>query len=150
MTHALIRRLALAAGPLIVLAACNGADMGMEAAGDPVLGAALTGAAEAPGPGDAGGRAVVRFDAAMPTRLCYELTVTNIATASAAHIHRGAAGVAGPVAVPLSAPTGGSSSGCVGVAAPLAAEIMAAPGGFYVNVHNADFPNGAVRGQLAG
>lgn len=154
MTQSSIRRLACAgaAGPFILLAACNGANMGAEAAGDPVLGARLTGAAEVPGPGDTdgGGRAVVRFDPAMPTRLCYELTVSNIAAASAAHIHRGAAAVAGPVVVMFEAPADGSSSGCVDVAAPVATEIMTAPGGFYVNVHNAEFPNGAVRGQLEG
>lgn len=148
-----IRRLALtmgAVGSLALLAACNG--MGMDAEPDNVLGARLTGAAEVPGPGDSdgSGRAVVRFDAAMPTRVCYELSVTGIAPATAAHIHRGAAGASGPIAVAFAAPTDGSSSGCVDVAPAVAAEIMANPAAFFVNVHNADFPGGAVRGQLEG
>ena len=66
-------------------------------------------------------------------------------TLVAAHIHIGAAGVAGGVAVPLS-PT----SGCVdGVDKDLIKDIRQNPGNYYVNVHNADFPPGAVRGQLS-
>ncbi len=29
------------------------------------------------------------------------------------------------------------------------AEILANPSAYYVNVHNAEFPSGAIRGQLA-
>jgi len=142
------RRLALAVAAPLLLAACVSADLGMD--GSTVLTAAMTGAAEAPGPGDAdgGGSATVRIDPLASGRVCYELSVTGIAPATAAHIHRGGLGVAGPVVVPLTAPAAGSSSGCADVAAALGAEILAAPAGFYVNVHNADYPGGAVRGQL--
>lgn len=141
------RRLALAVAPLF-LAACMSADLGMD--GSTVLTAAMTGAAEAPGPGDAdgSGSATVRIDPLASGRVCYDLSVTGIAPATAAHIHRGGLGVPGPVVVPLTAPTAGSSSGCADVAAALGAEILAAPAGFYVNVHNPAYPDGAVRGQL--
>ena len=36
-----------------------------------------------------------------------------------------------------------------GMAPGIVAEILANPEGFYVNVHNNEFPNGAVRAQLA-
>jgi hypothetical protein len=32
---------------------------------------------------------------------------------------------------------------------PRLAAILANPNGFYVNVHNAEFPDGAIRGQLS-
>jgi hypothetical protein len=80
--------------------------------------------------------------------LCYEISVANIDTPTAAHIHRGAAGVAGPVVVNLTAPSTGSVSGCTSTTPALAAEIAGNPAGFYVNVHNGPFPDGAVRGQL--
>jgi hypothetical protein len=51
--------------------------------------------------------------------------------------------------VPLAAPTDGDSSGCVEVDRELIKEIIQNPGDYYVNVHNADFGPGAVRGQLA-
>jgi hypothetical protein len=85
--------------------------------------------------------------------LCYGLTVKNIENPVAAHIHRGSPRVAGPVVVPLQQPaTGdpGASSDCVEVEAPLARAIRKNPRKFYVNVHTADFPGGAVRGQLFG
>lgn len=141
----------LAAASVLLLGACGTMGMGRGDEGGS-MSARLTGAAEVPGPGDTDGRgsASIRFSEETPTQLCFDVTVQNIDTATAGHIHRGAAGVAGPVVVPLAAPADGSSSGCVDVAASLKAEIMANPGGFYVNIHNAPFPNGAVRGQLAG
>jgi CHRD domain len=115
------------------------------------LTAALTGAAEVPGPGDpdGGGSAVITLNQGKG-EVCFELTVTNIASASAAHIHSGAADAAGPVVVTLTPPpTDGSSKGCVSAGADLIKDIRQNPGNFYVNVHNADFPDGAVRGQLS-
>jgi CHRD domain len=81
-------------------------------------------------------------------RVCYELRVSGIVPATAAHIHLAPAGVAGPVGVPLGAPSDGDSSGCVAVTAELAKNILKNPAAYYVNVHNVDFPAGAVRGQL--
>lgn len=115
------------------------------------LTATLTGATEVPGPGDpdGGGSAVITLNQGQ-NEVCFELTVSNIASATAAHIHSGAAGVAGDVVVTLTPPpTEGSSKGCVSATADLIKEIRQNPANYYINVHNADFPNGAVRGQLA-
>lgn len=81
--------------------------------------------------------------------ICYELTVSGIAPATAAHIHVGASTTTGPVVVPLAAPTSGSSSGCASVDPELIKAIRQNPENYYVNVHNADFPGGALRGQLS-
>lgn len=123
--------------------------MGHSPEGGRPLSASLTGPAEVPGPGDpdGSGSATVRVNPGQP-QICYALTVTGIDAASAAHVHRGATGAAGPPVVTLDAPADGSSEGCATVARDLAQEILRNPGGFYVNVHNAAFPNGAVRGQL--
>lgn len=116
------------------------------------LRARLTGAQEVPGPGDpdGGGRAVVRVFPRLQ-RVCYRLWVSDIDPATAAHIHVGRPGEAGPVVVPLNAPTDGYSEGCVeGVDRDLADALAARPRQYYVNVHNAAYPAGAVRGQLNG
>lgn len=108
--------------------------------------AILTGGAEVPGPGDSDGTgfAVVTIDG---TNVRYSVFAQNIGTATAAHIHRGAAGASGPPVVDLIASA--LSNGTAPISAALAGEINANPAGFYVNVHTAEFPNGAVRGQLA-
>ena len=82
-------------------------------------------------------------------RICYSIEVSGIAPAAAAHIHEAPATTTGPVVVPLQAPTDGSSSACATVDRELAKEILKSPADYYVNVHNADFPAGALRGQLS-
>jgi len=108
----------------------------------------LNGAQEAPDAGDANGRG--QFTWSLDgTRLCYVLSVKRIETAAAAHIHRGARGVAGAVKVTLVAPAPRASAACVDVTAGQATALRKNPARFYVNVHNATFPGGAVRGQLS-
>jgi hypothetical protein len=123
--------------------------------GDRALFASLNGANEVDssgerGMGDRNGRG--SFSATLDGRqLCYGIQVKNIQNPAAAHIHRGGRRVAGPVLQELEHPTAGdpgSSSACVRLTRSLARELRSNPGRFYVNVHNADFPNGAVRGQL--
>lgn len=97
-----------------------------------------------------------------PTTLCYVLIVDRIEDGApgpgspfAAHLHRGAGGENGPVVANLAFPQGGQSADCLSqdeagkfVNGGSVAEILASPGGFYVNVHTAEYPGGAVRGQL--
>ncbi len=133
---------------IVALAALTIVTTGM--AGGAPQSATLTGAAEVPGPGDpdGSGSASLRLNPGQG-EICYELAVANIAPATAAHIHVGPAGVAGPVVVPLAPPTSGSSSACAAVDRDLVLAILKNPAGYYVNVHNAGFPAGAVRGQLS-
>ena len=114
------------------------------------LKATLTGAAEVPGPGDADGSGTATLTlAAGKNQICYEVAVSNIGTATAAHIHSGGADVAGPVLVTLTAPAAsGSSKDCATLEHEKILEILKNPGNYYVNVHTAEFPDGAVRGQL--
>lgn len=114
------------------------------------LRAALTGAAEVPGPGDAdgSGKAIVWVNAGQ-SRVCAWIKVKDIDAATAAHIHAGKKGVAGDVVVTLPTPdASGVSKGCVKVERALAKQILKNPAAYYVNVHNAAFPGGALRGQL--
>jgi hypothetical protein len=83
---------------------------------------------------------------------CWELTVENIEPVTQSHIHIGAEGESGDVVVPLDVDGfEGTSEGCVEDqdAAALQA-IIDDQSGYYVNVHTADFPGGAIRGQLVG
>jgi hypothetical protein len=109
----------------------------------------MTGAAEAPNAGDPDGSGTATFTInAGQNEICYTLTVAGIDPATAAHIHKAPAGSPGPVVVPLEAPSDGSSEACVTVARDVIVAILADRAGYYVNVHNAEYPGGALRGQL--
>ena len=105
----------------------------------------LLGVAEQPDVGDPDGTgaAVLRLRKGQ-ARVCFKLDAQNIATPTAAHIHQGGPEDSGNVVVPL-----GTSTGCVGAPRAVVNAILASPSAYYVNMHTADFPNGAVRGQLA-
>ena len=134
----------------LFLAATSLASVGYAADGGRKLQTSLTGAAEVPGPGDTDGRGMATVTVnSGKAKICYTLSARNIDAATMAHIHAGAKDVAGPVVVTLKAPATGSSSGCATVARALALKILKAPADYYVNVHNAAFPGGAIRGQLA-
>ncbi len=79
--------------------------------------------------------------------VCYGIVVFGIAPATAAHIHEAPRGEPGPVRVGLDAPTRGRSSGCVANQEE-AEDIAEDPANYYVNVHNQEYPQGAIRGQL--
>lgn len=111
----------------------------------------LTGAEEVPGPGDPDGRGRTRLQFNKDANeLCVTMQVRNIQAATGAHIHEAQRGVAGPVVVTLPTPNAqGNVNGCVSISDDLAGEILEDPDNYYVNVHNATYPNGAVRGQLS-
>jgi hypothetical protein len=109
----------------------------------------LTGAAEAPGPGDPDGSGTASFTFNAGTgEVCFEYSVTGVAPLTAAHIHVAPAGSPGPVVIPMppSSPTGGS--GCVTADRDLIVAILMNPSDYYFNVHNSEFQPGALRGQL--
>ena len=110
----------------------------------------LTGAAEVPGPGDPDGTGTARLTLNPgKNQVCYELTVDKIAAANGAHIHAGALDKAGPPIVTLTPPANGSSKECAPLDQEKIMDIIKNPGNYYVNIHNAEFPNGALRGQLS-
>lgn len=125
-------------------------------AGGRPLSAILTGDAEVPGPGDADGGGVMELTLnSGREEICWDLMVSDIMPPNRAHIHRGEAGTNGGVEVfffdtviPTPIPVPENLSGCVDVPRALIKEIRKAPQSFYINVHNEQFPAGAIRGQL--
>ena len=87
--------------------------------------------------------------------LTYEVHASqHLPGITAAHIHRGAAGVNGPIVIGLTTSTSTFVNGRLQgtfppIDAALVNEIKANPAGFYVNVHTTAFPGGEIRGQLA-
>jgi len=107
------------------------------------LGAVLVGGNEVSGPGDTDGFGLADVRVKR-SGVCWRITASGVEPIAAGHIHAGPEGVAGPVVVPLDP----YRAGCADVQPRLARFIRQHPGQFYVNLHNADFPAGAIRGQL--
>jgi hypothetical protein len=121
---------------------------GIASAGGRPLAADLTGAAEAPGPGDPDGSGSARITLNQgQEEVCFDITVTGVEPITAAHIHDAPAGVPGPVVVNFN-PAVNGLSGCVSASAALIKDIRQNPADYYINVHNAPYPAGALRGQL--
>jgi hypothetical protein len=115
------------------------------------LSAHLTGAAEKPTAGDpdGSGHATFRVNVGQ-SQVCYDISVEKIATAAAAHIHKGGVDDTGPPVVMLKAPgADGKVKDCATADQAVVKDILQNPGNYYVNVHTPDFKAGAVRGQLS-
>lgn len=115
----------------------------------------LTGEAEVnaagdPNQGDLDGTGDARLTVNVgQSRICYDIDVSEIATPMRGHIHRGVAGANGAIVVTFFESDAVDLNDCVTIDRELAKEIIQHPEQFYVNVHNADFPAGALRGQLS-
>jgi CHRD domain len=123
-------------------------------AGGRPLSTTLTGAEEAPSPGDANaaGQADLTLNQGQE-EICFDLGWENVdGEVFAAHIHVGPPGEAGPIVVLLfegSFAGTDSVSGCVDVEKDLVKTIRKNAEDYYVNVHSRpNFPGGAIRGQL--
>ncbi len=113
----------------------------------PVVSSKLSGKTEVPkGDPDGSGIVVLHLNATKGTA-CWEFkSIKKIGTPQSAHIHKGARGVAGPVVVPLGGPY--KAKGCAKATKKLIGAIEEHPNRYYVNIHNAKYKDGAIRGQL--
>ena len=97
--------------------------------------------------------------------LCYVLLVDKIQTVPvsegmAAHIHFGGRGENGPVVAALAGPEDKNAADCLTegemgkfplhpeAGSGIVQDILNHPEDYYINVHNPDYPAGAIRGQL--
>ena len=124
------------------------------AAGGRPLSAELNGPNEvAPGDPDGTGTMHLTLNQGQG-EICWDLEVADIQSPARAHIHSGPAGVNGPVVVfffdlVIPNPIPVAFDGCIdGVDEDLIKDIRQNPENYYINVHNAEYPAGAIRGQL--
>jgi hypothetical protein len=83
------------------------------------------------------------------TRVCWDLNeLQGLGPITGVHIHRGRAGVDGPVVMPLSQATEGGWRGCSRETGWVQQAFDEGLDNYYVNVHTAEYPQGAIRGQL--
>lgn len=109
----------------------------------------LTGANEVNSIGDADGGGIFRLTVkSEEQQLCYEMTASNIATATSVTINSDDRNTNDAVVLNLNPPANGRSQGCVASKPETLADISANPAHYYVNVSTNEFPNGAIRGHL--
>ena len=111
----------------------------------------LTGEAETSrAGGDSDGSGLVRLTVDPADRqICYDFNLSGLATPLMAHIHRAPALSDGPSVVTLFTGPAGDLEDCLIWTEKRLAEIVADPSNFYVNLYTTEYPDGALRGQLA-
>jgi CHRD domain len=111
----------------------------------------LTGAAEVnadgvPNQGDPDGSGTATLSINPGTgEVCWTIEVADVDPILAAHIHVAPSTAPGPIVVHLDPDTGCTEAP---IDQALALAIITDPSAYYVNVHNATYPAGALRGQL--
>ena len=119
-----------------------------DGAGPHSLAGALRGSRQVDGAGDPDGDGfgIVTFDDGMAF---FYFDTSDVDAPTAAHIHMGTSTENGPVVIDTTASfTDGNSISSVDVDEDLAMQIVASSDHYYFNVHSADHPAGAIRGQL--
>ncbi len=130
-------------------------------AGHVELVARMSGSQEVP-PTDLDGTGRATLDLRLETgEICWAVEFSRIGAPNRGHIHAAPAGVNGGIVVALieivTDPANplhdqlerGRAKGCVTADPVLVADIAENPANYYVNLHNARFPAGAIRGQLS-
>ena len=139
----------VATAAALALTGCATLEEGAASATNMTYHANLTGAQEVGGGDpDGSGKASITIADGFD-RVCWDLhDIHNIGPITAAHIHMAPQGTNGPVVFELHKSKEGPWKGCAEGAEWTQNRIQGNPGQFYVNVHTAEYPNGAIRGQL--
>ncbi len=141
----------LTAGMLAGLALAAAVAGGALAAGTVETTAKLTAGQVVPGPGEKGGNGKATIEVKKSKRkVCFEITFKNIAEPNSGNLHKGVKGEKGPRKIDFfTKPTASPAEGCVKkVKKKLLNKVQNHPENFYVQLHNTQFPDGAIRGQL--
>jgi CHRD domain len=146
---------------ILALAGCGsgGSSSSSGSSGSRVAGAALpgpvrtyrvvlSGVAETPrGAPNGTGDAIIAFHGT--STVCWRFAhLHGFTNATFAHIHAATKGKAGKIVVPLSTGPRLRHQGCVPATPALVSAIVQKPQDYYVNIHSARYPGGAVRAQL--
>ena len=115
------------------------------------LTASLTGSEIVPDSVTIPGRANATFTLIQATKeVCYDVTLTDLADVTEAHLHKGLSGENGPSVLDLKIRKDTTvTKACAATEEAVFADISANPANYYLLVRTTAWPQGAVRGQLA-
>ena len=134
-----------------ILGAASNPDPTMRTFTVPLTGAAQSNFAHpSGGTGDMDGTGVARLTIDPEGKqLCYDFRLSGLSTPLLANIHHGKMLHNGPPVVTLFTGPGGELDGCVYWLRSQLTEIVSDPQDFYVEIGTTEYPDGALRGQLA-
>jgi hypothetical protein len=114
----------------------------------------MSGKAEVPNKGDDDGTGSAELTLKpKKAKVCFAIEFEDIEDPTAGHIHKGLKGDDGPIKVELFEDEAGASSpieDCVEAEEKQINKVAKNAERYYVNLHNGEFPDGAIRGQLKG
>lgn len=150
----MLRKLTVPLGLITVVAALNFGPVAAAAAKPKAFNFTMSGNQVVPGPGDPDGtaNANVSLFFSKPYTVCAGTNPQNVQRPfTALELRRAPAGEAGPIVATLDPALTGETdaSGCGRVEKKVLQDIQANPALYYLEARNAEFPNGAIRGQLA-
>ena len=97
---------------------------------------------------DASGQVKLTIEPAK-RQVCYGFRLNGVATPMMAHIQKGAPFTNGPPIVSLFTGPGSALHGCAPANTRQLEDMISNPSSYYVSIATTEFPDGALRGQLA-
>lgn len=83
-------------------------------------------------------------------QICYDFSLHGVDSPMMAHVHRGTRLQIGPPIVSLFTGPGAPIEGCAAANTGQLTDMIADPSDYYVTLATTEYPDGALRGQLAG
>ncbi len=141
--------IALALGASTALSACATLEEAVAEGTADTYRATLTGNGVV-GSGDSDGYATAELSISDSLdQVCYDINdLRGTGTPTGAHIHRGGLTVNGPVVFTIKQNKQGGWNDCVKLSEWTEEAFESNPTGYYFQIHTAQYPNGAIRGQI--
>lgn len=147
----MMRGLLISVAAVVTLGACATVEEGVAEAVAETHRAELSGSKIVGGRGDSDGYARAELTVSDEVnQVCYDVNdIRNLGEITEIAVHRGRAGMNGPVVLQLKKANEGGWKNCVGRSEWTEDRLEKDPAAYYIAIHTSEYPNGAIRGQFS-